>query len=56
MYIFLQSPDVQTTRFQRVAHPDGQSHQFQTIVHDTAAVIDARDVGTNFIILTFGAV
>ena len=42
---FLQSPNGQSTHYQSVVHPDGQSHQFQTqTVNDAATVIEARDV------------
>ena len=41
---FFQLPNGQSTHFQSVVHPDGQSHQFQTqTVHDAGNVIAARD-------------
>ena len=41
---FFQLPSGQSTHFQSVVHPDGQSHQFQTqTVHEAGNVIAARD-------------
>ena len=41
---FFQLPSGQSTHFQSVVHPDGQSHQFQTqTVHDVGNVIATRD-------------